>query len=198
VGASARPESAGEPAKPVARSPRGAKSSLSASAVKSAAQSALHQIAQEDEAQVRVERTRPWLVGHWLGRGQGDDPFPAIHRNHTPCDDLLKEWPMGDEAGSMGQRPPQGCLGPGGKAGRCLPSGSSQGPDPAADPAHDQQAGHHSLGQRGQVVDHVGRESVDVRDDLSMAPRIKKSNLPTLGQAQDQAWDHAVVDGTLG
>ena len=105
---------------------------------------------------------------------------------------------MGGKAGGMGQRPPQGCLGPGCQGRQVLAERVIQNPDPAADPAHDQQAGHHGLGQGGQIVDHVGRDPVDVGDDLSMAKCSKKPHLPALGEAQHQTRSHAVVDGTLG
>ncbi len=166
--------------------------------IQTASQAAFHQLAEENEAQVRVERPRPWLVGQGLCRGQGDDAFPSVCRSHTLVDDLLKEGAMGGKAGGMGQRTSQGCLGPGRQGRQVLAERIVQGPDPAAHPAHDQQAGHHGLGQRGQIVDHVGRDPVDIWDDLSMAKRIKKPHLPALGKAQHQTRSHAVVDGTLG
>jgi len=58
---------------------------------------------------------------------------------------------MGDEAGGMASARRRVASGRAAKAGRCLPSGSSKAQIPLPTP-HDQQAGHHSLGQRGQVV----------------------------------------------
>jgi hypothetical protein len=54
---------------------------------------------------------------------------------------------MGGEACGMGQRPPQGHLGPGRQGRQVLVKRVIQRPDSVADPAHDEQAGHHSLGQ---------------------------------------------------